>query len=714
MGFVQLLLLLSIVASLAHAGAVGVPLINSYSVLSSTSFSVDIAGSTKGSGPVYQAVSVVRSGVTVYDQVPALAFSTSRTSVTFTSAHLEPQDVIYHTYYTAETGGSVITYAAAVYQAKCLTAPAWSGSDYSTYPFDLGGLGGTTATVYTNVSTYIGAGYTINPANGCWSADALVPGASATPLANVVVTFPSNYMVFTSKSDAATNDTSIPFQPYGQSTHQASAVDIDWGDGTAVETGLVSSTGVTRTHTYAAGATTHTIRISGTAHALCYTALAGTSASGLLVDLQQWGNVVTYQLNLYDELRAGSLVVSATDAPNPSLVNVDRLFAVSVPFYTLAPYAGRVTSFAAWSLPAIVTANDAFPGLNLSTATASGLLASTLTSTNNMFLRSLLPSAVTFIGGGTTLSSSTSMLFGASLPGTFNMTGVACASPAAMFQGATFSGAVTIASSSFASPVGAFGTTPQSTYTYFHASLAFINTTITGDATSLFINAKFTSASSAASFAGLDVTGVTTATTMFANANFTLAPSMDTLSLSGATTVGSATNNGAFLFATNLPNLPALDLSAAVTCTALFSFATFASHFEPAWPLMKCTTATNMFRGTKFTLGTNLTGMNTSQLVTATNMFYGSTANPDVSTWDLGAVTSAGAFLHQAYVSTPARYSQVLIAFSTRSTLNSTAMGSPYNTTSGTTLQGYDSTGVTARADLVARSWALSDGGLMM
>ncbi len=859
MGFVSIPLLFLLFVSLSHA-AVGVPLVNSATVLSSSSFSVDISGSTKGSGQVYQAVSVVRSGSTVYDQVPALSFSTSRTSVTFTSAHLEPQDVIYHTYYTAATGGSVITYAAAVYQGKCLRTPsnalpAWSGTDYTTYPFDLGGLGGTTATVYANVSSYIGAGYTINTYSGCWSANALVPGTSATPLSDVSITYPSTYMIFTSNSDATTNVTSIPLQPYVQSTHQASAVDIDWGDGT-IQHGLTSSTGVTRTHTYGANGV-HTIRIAGTAHALCYTALAGTSASGLLVDIQQWGTVVTYQLNVYDELRTGSVVVSATDAPNPSLVNVDRLFGTAVTPTTLAPYASRITSsLSTWALPALVTANDAFPGLNLSTATAAagGLLPSTLTSTNGMFLRSVLPSAVTFAGAS--LSSSTSMFLGASVPGTFNVTGVASSASTAMFQGATFGGAVTFASSSFASPVGAFGTTPQSTFTYFQSTVTFSNTTMTGDATSLFINAKFQSATTATSFAGLDVTGVTTATTMFANAAFTLTPNMDTLDLRGAITLGTTAFNGAFAMVSKLPNLPALDLrsatactgafasavfvnrfvpswpsfkcttatgmfkstvfmagadmsgvnvsqvvtatsmfqtaqfevdnvspgafsactnaqnlyasafcrttpcatwnmsalslpvattvsgalsigaayigsggprptsvsnvpaldlSAATTCTYLFASTglTFAEQFVPSWPSMKCTTATSFFEGAQFALGSDLTGMNTSQVVTATNFFQSSTADPDVSTWDLNAVTSANNFLNQCYVSTPARYSQVLIAFSARSTLNGATMGSPYNTTTGTTLQGYDSSGATARADLVSRSWTLNDGGLM-
>lgn len=881
--------------ALASAG-VGVPKVNSFAVLSATSFSIDISGSTKGSGTVYQAVSVSRGGVTVYGQSPALSFSTSRTSVTFTSAYLSPQDVIYHTYYDGAdiTTATVITSAAAVYQGVCLTTPSalcWTGSDYCTYPFDLGGVGGTTASTYANVASYVaanvGASYIINPASGCWSSPTLVPGTSATPLTDIHVAFASTYMIFTSGTNTGLV-TSIPFQPYVQTTYQAHAVDIDWGDGT-VQRNLVSSVGVTRTHTYATNAT-HTIRIAGTAHCLCYTALTGGDL-GRLVDIQQWGNVVTYQMNFYDELRLGSVVVSATDGPNPSLVNIDRLFAVSLPFYTLAPYATRVTTFAGWSLPNVVTANDAFAGLNMTTG---AFLPATLTSANNMYFRAILPSGLVL--NGNTLTSSTSMFYSASLTGTLNITGVTFSASTSMFQGSTITGALTITSTTFVSPFALFAISPQSTYTTIVSTVTFTNSSISGDCTKLCLSTKFQTLTPI-SFDGLDFTGCTTAELLFTGANFAATPIMDTLSLPNAVSVGSNAGNGAFAQVNKLGALPALDLRSATTCYSAFSYATFGARFAPNYPLMKCVTATNMFKGTVFLLGADMSGMNVSQVVTATSfcesiavesdytspatfssctnawglyagascrtspctafnmsllslpvatdvfgllamsgtttlstinnldlsaavtctsmirftvlsrfvpvlpnmkcttstfmfsgmtfplgadfsgmnvsrvvtapgmlqqtnfqgttatvlpgpftsiidfssgllssaftvtpdssllaapscvncsaLFWRSKVDPDLSTWTVSAITNANNFIYEAYISTPARYSAILIAFSTGSTLNGATLGSPFNTTTGTTLQGYDASGSTAHADLTSRSWTLVDGGLM-
>lgn len=880
--------------ALASAG-VGIPNVNSFAVLSSTSFSIDISGSTKGSGTVYQAVSVVRGGVTVYGQSPALAFSTSRTSVTFTSAYLSPQDVIYHTYYDGAdiATANVITSAAAVYQGVCLTTPTalcWTGSDYCTYPFDMGGVGGTTASTYANVASYVASmgSYVINPASGCWSAAALVPGTSATPLANIHVAFASTYMIFTSGTNSGGLVTSIPFQPYVQTTHQAHAVDIDWGDG-IIQRNLVSSVGVTRTHTYATNAT-HTIRIAGTAHCLCYTALSGGDL-GRLVDIQQWGNVVTYQMNFYDELRLGSLVVSATDGPNPSLVNIDRLFAVSLPFYTLAPYAARVTTFAGWSLPNVVTANDAFAGLNMTTG---AFLPATLASANNMYFRAILPTGLVL--NGNTLTSSTSMFYTASLTGSLNITGVTLSSPAAMFQGATIAGALTIASSTFASPVGLFGITPQSVYTTIASTVTFSNSAVSGDCTKLFIGTIFQTLTSI-SFDGLDFSGCTAGEMLFNYADFAATPVMDTLSLPNVVSIGSTAGTGSFSGVSRLPALPALDLRSATSCVGAFSFATFRARFAPSWPLMKCTTATEQFKGAVFLFGANFSDVNVSQVVTATNwaqsiavesdftspgafssctsasglfnaarcrtspcsvfdfsllslpvatnvfgmlalsgtttistinnldlsaatscasmvrftvvsrfapvlpnmkcttstfmfasmtfpqgadfsglnvtqivtapgfmqqtnfqgttatvlpgpftsatdlssgflsaafavtpdsslltvpncancsaLFWRSKVDPDLSTWSFPSITNANNFIYEAYISTPARYSAILNAFSLGSTLNGATLGSPFNTTTGSTLQGYDASGSTAHADLTTRSWTLVDGGLM-
>ncbi len=878
--------------------AVGVPKVNSVTVSSASSFSVDVSGSTKGSGQVYQVVQVVRAGVVVYGSTTtATTFSTSYTTATFSGAVIEPQDVIYHRYYDGATiaTATLITSAAATYQAKCLiptggsSRACWNSTsgDYClAYPFDLGGVGGTSAANYAAVASYVGAGYTINAGNGCWSAAALVAGNTSTPLTDIAVGIPAKYMVFAS---TASNTVSVPLQPYVQTARQSSNVDIAWGDGT-VDRNLVSATGVTRTHTYASSGT-YVIRIAGTADALCYSALGGGSGAGQLVNVTQWGDVVTHQINFYDELRLGSLVVSTSDSPNPSVANLERLFAVSTTLTTLAPYGTRVSPF---TLPSgLVNANDAFPGLNLSAWSSPIALPSSVTSASGTFLRSIVP-AVSL--ANVALSTCSNMFFTASLTSTVTLTNVTCSAASAMFQGATVAGALSLTSTTLVSPVGAFGTSPQAVRTTLASTVSFTSSYVTGDATSMFSSTKWQSATPV-SFAGLDVTGVTTAVSMFAAGTFTATPNMTTVSLPAATSAA-----GAFQMIGAVSNLPALDLRVATDCTGLLYFATVKERFTPSWPLMKCATAVNLMRSATFQLGADLSGVNVSQVVDATSafqsikagvdfvspgsfsscttafglfsgaacwnppcstwdltalalpaatnafaalafstsngttlsamdavhlgsavdcnslvrgtfaarfvpawpsmqcntssfmfasttfpqgadfsgvrvslittapgmfqqstfqgtnasvfpgpfsaaidvssallstafpsatpdtsrlafpvatnvsaLFWGSKADPDLSGWPTFSVLLANAnnFIQGAYVSTPARYSVILNLFSNNSTLNGATMGSPYNTTTGTTLQGYDASGSAAHADLTTRGWTLNDAGLI-
>lgn len=553
------------------------------------------------------------------------------------------------------------------------TNVCWNGTDYCSYPLELDGLNGTLAYSLSDVSAFVGDGYTLDTDTGCWNITSVK--RDIRPAGSIRTGLPSTYMIFT--STPASLVTYIPLAGYGQTTYASSNVDIDWGDGT-IEHHLVSSVGVVYSHTYGVNDTdAHTIRIAGTAHALCYTSLASANVGKLGV-ISQWGNVVTYQMNFYDELRLGSLVVTATDGPNPSLVNIHLLFAVASGLTTVGKYASRVETFAAWSLPNVVTGTSAFGGLNMTTG---AVLPSTLVNAASMYVYAIMPTDVTL--SGMTLATSDSMFYYASFAGTVTMDGVTTSSATNMFSRATITGDVLIHNSALVSPANMFFVTTLSGEFSMPGT-----TTLTGSAASMFNGALFlgsvldmsdlhvaaiTSASSM--FLGMRVAGnytspgvfsaATSAFALYNGARCYVAPctqwNMTALSLPVATDVRNAFTIGPT--ATRFSNIPNLSLAQATLCNSMFTadftgnYLTIGERFVPIWPDMKCTDATKMFRTLTLSQGADFSGMNVSRVVTATSMFLSSVHQGANATIFPGpfpaATTTTSMFQSTTYVTAP-------------------------------------------------------------
>ncbi len=627
--------------------------IHAIRTLTTTAFYVDLDGTyVTNNSTVYQLVSLQRNVSTIYyaaqtpNPLAAPVYSPLMGTALFQNLTLADGDTITHALYDATA--TLLSRASYQVSLFCLTEVGfpgvnlcWNGTDYCEYPMELDSFGGTLVYSLSDVASYMrsyASGYVLDqgPAGGCWYAFAAAKrrrSAQRTAPAPVRAGIPRKYMIFTTTPTVATNVTQIPLQPNVQTTFKSHNVDIDWGGG-VYEKQLAASVGTTLTHTYN-DSTTRTIRLSGTAHVLCYSALAGANV-GRLGTISQWGTVVTYQMNFYEELRLGSLTVTATDAPNPSLVDVRNLFGVSTGLVSLGQYASRVSIHSGWSLPNLVTGTSAFGGLNMSAAV---FLPATLTDAASMYTRSIMPSAALTLSG-LTLATSASMFASASLGNTVTMTGCTFGGPSNMFDGCTFS-----------------------------SSVAPVSTVLSGSATSMFANTVFLGD---CDMSGLDVTAVTSATTMFsamvvtgnhtspgafttattansmyqsahASVAYPTSPmwNMRALSLPAATTVASA-----FALATTdtgFSNMPVLSLASATTCTSAFSSTKlqFGELFAPAWPSMKCTTATSMFVNAKFTLGADYSGMNVTQVVTATGMFSGGTYQSSTPSIFPGPFTSA-------------------------------------------------------------------------
>ncbi len=632
---------------------------------------VDITNSTAGSPlTTYQLVTLLQGATTYYAvQTPgtnASLYDPLLTTALFQGVALANGDIITHSLYNGPDPSTATLLSQASYQvlSVCLTEIGFPGvpvcwnsvtDDYCEYPMELNGFGGTLvysfANVYTYMQTYTGGNYTLDTGTGCYMW-LITPGSRkrvTTAPAQVRTGIPRKYMIYTATPATGTLTIQIPLQPLTQTTFRSHNLDIDWGDGT-IDTLQSASVGTTRSRTYASTAV-RTIRLAGTSHCLCYTSLSGVNL-GKLVTISQWGTVVSYQMNFYDELRLGSLSVTATDGPNPSLVDIRQLFGVSTGLVTLGQYASRVTTFAGWNLPSVVTATTAFGGMNMSTGI---VLPSTLTAAASMYTLAIMPT--TFVMGTMSLATSASMFASASFPGTAAFTGVSSASPASMFSSATFTGAVSMTGGTFTSPTLMFN---AATFTSSFTTSA--GPALTTTATSMFSTAIFLSS---ADMSGFNVAGVITATSMFATmrvagaytspgvfssatdvssmysaARCHTAPcptwNMASISFPVATTVASAF--ALSTVATTFSNIPNLSLAQAITCTSLFSSTvlTFGDPFVPVWPSMKCTTATFMFQNIIFLQGADMSGMSVAQVVTANFMF--STLRI------LGAYTSPGVF----------------------------------------------------------------------
>ncbi len=450
----------------------------------------------------------------------------------------------------------------------------WNGTDYCEYPVELGGFNGTVANTLAEVQEFIGEPYEVDAATGCWNATVAVESRKRTvrPAGLIRTGLPNAYMILSSESLGGA--VSLPFGGYIQTDYVAHRVDIDWGDGT-IETDLTSDEAVQHTHLYdeTEANQTYTIRIAGTAMALCY---SFSDLPGQLRDVTQWGRVVTYQLNLYDELRLGSLSISATDAPNPSLVDIRNLFAISTDSITTAgEHSTRTGTFATWLLPNVALASYAFVGVDLTTASSTMLTAAPLSVAQHMFAFSILPDGL-------------------------ELADVALDSPVYMFYKATFVGGV-----------------------------SFSGVNVTGDATNMFRSSTFLAP---VSFDGLDLSAATVVDSVFRAATIAPASTMSTLSFASAT---SATH--AFNGASGVVALPSLNPASLVNGACMFCFTTLSEDIGSAsWAFPVLQDASDMFMGTDFanhTFYTHTWGMNSA--TSLNNMFYYATNLPD--TIDIGS-----------------------------------------------------------------------------
>jgi hypothetical protein len=579
---------------------------------------------------------------------------------------------------TTTTTDALTTAPAPVYPQLCFTLigfdttnVCWNGTDYCSYPLDLAGINGTLAYTFEEVAAFVGFGYEINTATGCWSQVVSERRRDEVrPALPIRVGLPPTYMIFSSTPYTADRVTSIPLRGYGQTEYESSNVDIDWGDGT-IERHMISSAGVLYNHTYAVGDTAaHVIRIAGTAHSLCHNAL-DSAYVGLLVNVTQWGNVVTYQMNFYDELRLGPLIVTATDGPNPSLVNIDFLFGVPLNLLVVsAQYDGRVDTFAGWALTSVVTATQAFSGLNMTTG---AVLPNTLASTLYMYYFAIMPSNVTLRDNVFTISES--MFLYAVCPGTMTVTNISSAVPSHMFWGVTFAGAVAVTNCNLTSPFQTFGRAE------FSGSLTLQDTVLTGDAFGMFYASII---AAGVDMSAMDVSGVTDGTWMFfgmriggaytspgvfssctsANSMYygtgCIAEPCAQWDMTGISLPIVTDATWAFFMDANgatLSNVPNLDMSQATQCENLFHAVTFSERFVPVWPAMKCPYAVRMFYETTFTQGADFSGMNVSQTVADVGMFESSVHQGDVGTVYPGPFTMATdvttMFRSSTYTATP-------------------------------------------------------------
>ncbi len=430
------------------------------------------------------------------------------------------------------------------------TRVCWNGDDYCEYPLELGGVGGRVANSLDDVRAYLNGNYTLVPETGCWRI-ALVNATRQ----QVRVGRPRTYMVL----DVVGVVVSLPFLPTQGVRNNHHHIDVDWGDGTPMQ--HYSGASALRTHVYGDdGGRLHTIRIGGTARCLCY---SEHGSRGTLAAIQQWGSVVTYEMNFYDELHRGPLVINASDAPNPSLVVIDNLFGVSAAMNSRAMYASRFLKQASWALPNIVTAVNAFAGLNVSALVADDL-------------RAIVPP---------TLVAGTRSMFAYTVLPRVSLLGCTLSSPIRMFAGAQFTGALQI-----------------------------VDTSVVGDATQMFHGSEFVGR---ASFAGFDGDTIVNAAMMFADARFSgTATDLSTFSLPNARNVF-----GLFYGARDVPNMPVLGLDRASNCNVVMARATLVERFEPAWPLALCTRALHAFAGAAFAMGADLRNLGVARVTVGNGMF---------------------------------------------------------------------------------------------
>lgn len=274
------------------------------------------------------------------------------------------------------------------------TQLAWTGTDYGYYPLQIGGLAGT---VVNNLNEYVAfADTTYFSGIGPRPNDGILSGLSA-DIGNYVGTVrvgrPDKYMIiqylvtpgpknqaFWSLPMVGYNailpisyNNGVPTGPhlFGHNT------DVDWGDGNIEVFGTTTTNRISvdsygsqdhrvLAHNYAATGT-YTIRMAGFSHHWSQRSLSAMTIvpfgdpTNAVVNIIQYGDYITqtFDMNACAQMTS---TPTATDAPNPSLVNINYMFD-NCPTWNL--------DVSGWSLPNVQTAIAAFGERNMNASVSS-------------------------------------------------------------------------------------------------------------------------------------------------------------------------------------------------------------------------------------------------------------------------------------------------------------------------------------------------------
>lgn len=365
------------------------PRINFY-MLQGNGVSIDIDLSVGDPDVHYQAVSVQRGLVTTYSaQTPPMslpAFTQYLTTVTITGPFtLQDGDIIRHQFFNGPDVGLATLLGSYVvtFRQTCLQRigfepqlVCWNGSDYCTYPLQLGSISGPVAQNISDVQAYITSqpgmsNRFIDMNTGCWIDLEPTPGGKrkrgAPPIPTTIRTGePAKYMIFDINTDSNVR-VELFFTsseaPFASGTYN---LQIDWGDasplvdvsGTHVGGGAVD---VLRTY---GSPGVRRVRLAGRA-----THFARLGQTNRMTQLVQFGHLETTVMSLSNDTTTGSTLSVLDPIGPPPTIQSLRNF---------SPRAGggvrRYFNSTLWNLPALTDIQNAFTRNEFEGFRAPGLL----------------------------------------------------------------------------------------------------------------------------------------------------------------------------------------------------------------------------------------------------------------------------------------------------------------------------------------------------
>lgn len=621
-----------VTGSTGPSGATGVLVsvanIDSVVRANDTVFQVDTTGSV-ASQPVYQLIKVVRGGSTVYadetpDETNAPLFDPGQTPFTFTGWDLQNGDVVVHSFFTVPNTTTAPTFfreSRRRYDRFCFTQIGfpgvpleWDGSDYVNYPLQPFGFSGELIlNNYAEVEAYVSANVsdslTIDNTDGCWVALS-VPVARAVPVVSSIRTGElTRYMIIDFQVTAGVLN--LPFVQYSGS--RPYNVDIDWGDGEPPLEESVSPTGSYVSHTYTSTGL-YTVRIAGTAESFSY--WAGTSANRAQPrDFKQWGDVITHNIDFFGVIDfSPSWVISASDAPNPSIQNMNRFSGlISFPVPNSPGTLGTrfLNGVGHWRLPNLVDAQSLFEWQEIDFG-------------NGQFNLPSLQIAQSFCRY-CVIHGELPEQFGAPLPsGPFTWAFLRAQIDTNVTLGSGWNiGGLAEELFSFAQFSGSLTAADWGVSTVTVGTAMFSNAQIQGDT---HIGGNFASATGLVSF--------------FQSATFIgSSPDFTGLQFPAAT-------NALFMFRgiSNLDQIPNLNMPSTAVCSDMFLSATFVTEFAPVWPRMMCANSYEFFSFTTFQGGFDFSNVDVSDVTSTERMFASAQFNGPVTFGDISwpGLTQAG------------------------------------------------------------------------